>query len=168
MNFDQNDISTYGLTFGITTVQNLKRYFTSIVIEENKRSEAVQGFVIRPTYNVLYASNFNSNTRKYNVYAQDVDQMDLHGLLLELTKTYFQNLGVQKEDQNSNGTIKKEILEIEVYQCQDCLTIYDPSIGDVTKNIPGGTYFSDLPDEYCCSLCEAPKSNFLKNTLEIF
>ncbi|GAA4278433.1 rubredoxin [Aquimarina mytili] len=167
MNFDQNDISTYGLTFGITASRNQKRYFTSIMIEENKTPSAVKDFVVRPTYNVLYARNFNSNTQKYIVYAQDVDQIDLPGLLLELTKTYFQNLGTTEVEQNNNQTTKKEILEIEVYQCKDCQNVYDPTLGDASFNISAGIDFADLPDDYCCSLCEASKDNFQKINLEV-
>ncbi len=167
MNFDQNDISTYGLTFGITSNKKHNRYFTSIVIEENKTADAIQDFVVRPTYNVLYAKNFDPNTRKYEVYAQDVDQMDLPGLLLELTKTYFLNLGSQHDDFDLETTVKKENQEIEVYQCIDCKTVYDPSVGDVVNEISQGVHFNELPHDYQCSLCEAPKSNFEKIKIEI-
>ncbi len=167
MNFDQNDISTYGLTFSITTHQNQKSYFTSIVIEENKTPERIKDFVTRSTYNILYARNFDPNTRNYIVYAQDIDQIDLPGLLLELTKAYFQNLGSEKEGQSIETIAKKEVLEIDVYQCKDCKTIYDPTIGDALREIPEGTDFKDLPTDYNCSLCEAPIDNFEKTILEI-
>ncbi|WP_109299245.1 rubredoxin [Aquimarina sp. AU474] len=167
MNFDQNDISTYGLTFSIVANQNQNRYFTSIVIEENKTPERIKDFVIRSTYNVLYAKNFDPNTRNYIVYAQDIDQMDLPGLLLELTKTYFQNLGTKNDSHNVGVIAKKEVLEIEVYQCNDCQTVYDPSVGDVLRGISIGTEFMDLPVDYNCSLCEASIDNFEKIVLEI-
>ncbi|MEW7290561.1 rubredoxin [Aquimarina sp. 2304DJ70-9] len=167
MNFDQNDISTYGLTFGITTNRRKKRYFTSVVIEENKTPEVIRDFVVRPTYNVLYAKNFNPNTRQYIVYAQDIDQMDLPGLLLELTKTYFLNLGTEEDDQTVGGLVEKETLEIEVYQCRDCHTIYDASVGDVVNNIPEGIDFVELPDDYSCALCDASKNDFEKIIIEV-
>ncbi len=167
MNFDQNDISTYGLTFGVTSSKNQKRYFTSVMIEENKTVDTIKDFVVRPTYNVLYAKNFDPNTRKYMAYAQDIDQMDLPGLLLELTKSYFLNLGSVQEDFESKAIIKKENQEIEVYQCADCQTIYDPSVGDIVNKISQGVDFNELPDDYQCSLCEAPKSNFEEIKIEI-
>ncbi len=167
MNFDQNDISTYGMTFSISIRRKQKRYFTSVVIEENKTPEAVKDFVVRPTYNVLYAKNFNPNTRQYIVYAQDIDQMDLPGILLELTKTYFQNLGEGDEESFAGITSKKEKTEIEVFQCQECQTIYDPLVGDPVSAIPAGTKFSELPESYHCALCETPKDSFEKMTLEI-
>ncbi|WP_299899210.1 rubredoxin [uncultured Aquimarina sp.] len=167
MNFDQNDISTYGMTFAISIRRKQKRYFTSVVIEENKTPDAVKDFVIRPTYNVLYAKNFDPNTRKYIVYAQDIDQMDLPGILLELTKTYFQNLGEGDDESYTGSPAKKEKTEIEVYQCKHCQTIYDPSIGDMVSGISSGTNFSELPETYQCPLCDAPKEDFEKMTLEV-
>ncbi|WP_299260856.1 rubredoxin [uncultured Aquimarina sp.] len=167
MNFDQNDISTYGMTFTISINRNQKRYFTSVVIEENKTPEAIKDFVIRPTYNVLYAQKFDPNTRNYIVYAQDIDQMDLPAILLELTKAYFQNLGEGDEESFAGIPAKNEKTEIEVFQCKDCQTIYDPSIGDLVSGIPAGTEFVDLPETYQCALCDAGKDSFEKMILEV-
>ncbi|KAA1248161.1 rubredoxin [Aquimarina sp. RZ0] len=167
MNFDQNDISTYGMTFTINMANNKTRYFTSVVIEENKTPEAIKDFVVRPTYNVLYANNFDPNSRIYKVYAQDIDQMDLPGVLLELTKTYFQNLGEMSDDNFEGISSKKEKIEIEVYQCSECQTVYDPSIGDEISGIPIGTEFLDLPEVYECALCGASKDYFQKMILEV-
>jgi len=167
LNFDQNDISTYGMTFSISVKRSQKRYFTSVVIEENKTPEAVKDFVVRPTYNILHAEKFDPNTRNYVVYAQDIDQMDLPGILLELTKIYFQNLGEEEETSLAGFTAKKEKTEIEVYQCGDCQTVYDPSVGDVILGIPAGTEFSELSETYHCPLCEASKDHFEKMVLEV-
>ena len=64
-NFDQNDISTYGLTFGITDYSKSSYYFTSIVVEKNKQPEMIGNFKTRDTYNLFYAKNFDPNTRDY-------------------------------------------------------------------------------------------------------
>lgn len=168
MNFDQNDISTYGLTFGISARRNRQRYFTAIMIEENDAPTVVKDFVVRPTYNVLYAKNFNPSMQHYKVYAQDVDQMDLPGLLMELTKLYFKNLGSNPIGENPKRVLQdKEVVTIEAYQCNDCHTIYDPSIGDPEAGIEAGIMFEDLPDSYCCTMCEGAKENFSKTVLEV-
>mgnify|MGYP000200193448 CR=1 FL=1 len=163
-NFDQNDISTYGLTFGITDYNKASYYFTSIVIEKNKQPEMIGGFQTRDTYNLLYAKNFDPNTRDYIVHVQDVDKVELPGLLMELSQFYFDQLGGEIE-QKKEIEIKKEIIELEVYQCKDCLSVYDENFGDITKNIPPKTMFSKLPVSYECSLCEASKANFKKIVL---
>jgi len=169
LNFDQNDISTYGLTFGITADVNRNKYFTSIIIEINPTSQIQQSdFVVRPTYNVVYAKNFNSNTRSYVVYAQDVDMMDLPNLLMELTQTYFQNLGSDIQDTIKPGSLRfeEEKIVLEVYQCKNCMTIYDPSVGDSEQNIKAGTFFEDLPNTYCCSVCDSELADFIPTEME--
>lgn len=169
LNFDQNDISTYGLTFGITIDPDRNKYFTSIVIEINPQPNIDNSdYIVRPTYNVLYAKNFNPNTRSYVVYAQDVDMMDLPNLLMELTKTYFQNLDAEKQEVNKPGSLRleDEKVTLEVYQCQHCMTIYDPSVGDKEQNISAGTFFEDLPKDYKCSVCDSDLSSFLPTEIE--
>jgi hypothetical protein len=96
-NFDQNDISTYGLTFGIADHTRKVYYFTSIVIERNKTPSDLKVLEIRDTYNLLYAKNFDPNTREYLTYVQDIDKNELPGLLMELSQMYFEQLGNKKE-----------------------------------------------------------------------
>ena len=163
-NFDQNDISTYGLTFGITDYNKVSNYFTSIVVEKNKQPEMIENFQTRDTYNLLYAKNFDPNTRKYIMHVQDVDKVELPGLLMELSQLYFDQLGSEKEIEKE-AEVKKETTELEVYQCSDCLTIYDEAFGDITQNIPPKTLFNELPENYKCSLCEASKTSFKKVVL---
>lgn len=163
-NFDQNDISTYGLTFGITSYGSDTYNFTSIVIEKNKQPETIGDFKIRDTYNLLYAKNFDPNTREYIMHVQDVDKVELPGLLMELSQLYFEQLGTEKDDE----IFIDEVLETEaesVYQCTDCLTVYNESYGDLTQDILPNTLFKDLPETYQCSLCEAPKSKLTEITL---
>ncbi|KAA5822343.1 rubredoxin [Algibacter amylolyticus] len=163
-NFDQNDISTYGLTFGITNFDSDTYNFTSIVIEKNRQPQTIKDFKIRDTYNLLYAKNFDTNTREYITHVQDVDKVELPGLLMELSQLYFEQLGSEREEEDQNLTIQ-ETIEEEVHQCSDCMTIYDETYGDLTQNIPAKTPFDSLPNTYECSLCEAPKSNFKKVVL---
>ncbi|APZ44926.1 rubredoxin [Polaribacter reichenbachii] len=163
-NFDQNDISTYGLTFAITNYSKASYYFTSIVVQKNKQPEMIGNFLTRDTYNLLYAKDFDPNTRQYIMHVQDVDKVELPGLLMELSQLYFDDLGSEKEDEKDTE-VKKEQIELEVYQCQDCFTIYDEAYGDITQNIAAETLFTELPENYECPLCEAPKSNFEKVVL---
>ncbi|MCB9426747.1 MAG: rubredoxin [Flavobacteriales bacterium] len=162
---DQNDISTYGLTFSVLDYTKEKDYFTSIVIEKNPAPKEVESIIIRDTYNVLYAKHFDPNTRTYIAHVQDVDKVELPGLLMELSKKYFEELGTQIEDvKPSNKTVEKTA--VKVHQCQECLTVYDATIGDDLQGVVAGTEFKDLPDDYVCSMCEAPKSSFETKALE--
>jgi len=163
-NFDQNDISTYGLTFGITSYDSDTYNFTSIVIEKNRLPDNLGDLVIRDTYNLLYAKNFDPNTRDYIMHVQDVDKLELPGLLIELSQLYFEQLGNEKEE-NQVEQIAHENIEENVYQCSDCMTIYNEIYGDITQNIKPNTAFKSLPIDYTCSICEAPKSSFKKKVL---
>ncbi|RIA09934.1 rubredoxin [Flavobacteriaceae bacterium MAR_2010_72] len=159
--FDKNDISTYGLTFGITDYARSPYYFTSIVIEKNKQPNLIPDMPMGDTYNLLYAKNFDPNTREYIRHVQDIDKAELPGLLMELSQLYFDQLGTDREDEAKQEQIKEKS-QIGVYQCKNCLTVYDESYGDVTQNIAPSTPFDQLSEGYVCSLCEAPKSNFEK------
>lgn len=48
------------------------------------------------------------------------------------------------------------------WECTLCGYIYDPAIGDPDNNIPPGTAFESLPDEWVCPVCGASKSDFRK------
>lgn len=157
-NFDQNDISTYGLTFGITSYDSDTYNFTSVVIEKNKAPESVGKFSIRDTYNLLYAKNFDPNTREYILHVQDVDKLELPGLLMELSQLYFEKLGSIPE--KPIKSIIKDTYTEKVHQCSECMTMYNEIYGDITQGVPPNTPFKNLPSDYICSLCEAPKSSF--------
>jgi len=50
----------------------------------------------------------------------------------------------------------------EMWQCQtvNCGYIYNPDKGDRKGNIPKGTKFEDLPEEWKCPVCGAGKHMF--------
>jgi rubredoxin len=162
---DQFDISTYGLTFGILEYNRDGHYFTSIVIEKNELPKDLESIKIRDTYNVLYAKNFDPNTKEYIVHTQDVDKLELPTILIELSRKYFEELGNSIVETSSSAT-KKEKKVQEMYQCPECMTVYNSEYGDVSQGIEKGVLFKDLPEDYCCSLCESPKINFIALTGE--
>ena len=119
----------------------------------------MESIKIRDTYNVLFAKNFDPNTREYIVHSQDIDKLELPTILIELSRKYFEELGNSIPESTEN-TQKKEKPQLDIYQCQECLTLYNSEYGDESQGIPKGILFTDLAESYCCSLCEAPKSNF--------
>jgi len=46
------------------------------------------------------------------------------------------------------------------YVCAICGYVYDPQVGDSDGNIPAGTPFEELPDDWTCPVCGADKSEF--------
>ena len=163
--FNVNDISTYGLTFGISNDVGKRSHFSSIIIEMNPETRLPKGFKFIPSYNVLHFKNFDPNTGVYEVYAHEVDRSQLSSLLMELSKNYFQQLYTISEktsDEKPKNVAKKN----QVYQCQNCLTIYEESVGDLSQKINPDTLFDNLPDEYKCSVCSATKEAFLKTEIQ--
>lgn len=157
--FDQNDISTYGLTFGISNDVGKRSHFASVIVEKNSAPTIIKEFDVRPTYNVLHFQNFDPNTQKYQPYAQDVDKIELPGLLMELSKKYFGQL--KKEPTvvtTEESTVAKNLQA--VHQCTDCLTIYDENYGDLNSDIAPGTSFSELPEDYKCPVCASSKNSY--------
>lgn len=49
---------------------------------------------------------------------------------------------------------------MQKYVCQVCGYIYDPEEGDTEGDIPAGTPFEKLPDDWSCPVCGASKSEF--------
>ena len=45
------------------------------------------------------------------------------------------------------------------YECP-CAYVYNPEIGDPDNNIPAGTPFEDLPEDWVCPKCDSEKDFF--------
>jgi len=46
--------------------------------------------------------------------------------------------------------------------CRICNYVYDPAKGDPDADVPPGTAFEDLPDDWVCPECGADKESFDK------
>jgi rubredoxin len=46
-------------------------------------------------------------------------------------------------------------------ECRICWYLYDPAEGDPVGEVPPGTTFDALPDDWCCPRCDSAKSYFL-------
>ena len=47
-------------------------------------------------------------------------------------------------------------------ECGICWHVYDPAEGDPVWQIPPGTSFADLPEDWKCPNCDAPQSKFMR------
>lgn len=153
---DQQDISTHGLTFTINMGRKMF-FFTSIVIEKSLNPEGTTG----DHYNILFAKNFIPTNIIYYAYARNVKKEIIPALLIELSKLYFRQLNPEKEkseDVKSESLLSGSIL---MYQCSNCLTVYDSKFGDTGANISPGVSFEELPEFYKCHVCDSPKKHFL-------
>ena len=46
-------------------------------------------------------------------------------------------------------------------ECGICWWVYDPAIGDDSRGIPPGMPFIELPEDWCCPGCDAPRHKFM-------
>ena len=51
--------------------------------------------------------------------------------------------------------------ETAVLECGVCWRVYDPALGDETRDIPAGVAFADLPGDWRCPSCDAGKDKFM-------
>ena len=51
---------------------------------------------------------------------------------------------------------------MEKWECMVCGYVYDPESGDLNHDIKPGTTFEQLPEDWTCPICGAPKSQFMK------
>ena len=49
---------------------------------------------------------------------------------------------------------------MQKYVCTVCGYIYDPALGDPDNGVQPRRKFEDVPEEWVCPVCGAPKSDF--------
>ena len=50
--------------------------------------------------------------------------------------------------------------KMKKYRCKKCKWVYDPEFGDIKGGIPANTALEDLPADWICPVCKAPKKQF--------
>jgi rubredoxin len=55
--------------------------------------------------------------------------------------------------------------EADCWICGICGYEYVASAGDVSRNIPPGTPWNELPDDWCCPDCQMSKSEFVPSEI---
>ena len=51
---------------------------------------------------------------------------------------------------------------MDKWECSICGYVYDPELGDPNHDIKPGTKFEQLPEDWTCPVCGAPKDQFVK------
>jgi rubredoxin len=49
---------------------------------------------------------------------------------------------------------------MDKWECMVCGYVYDPEVGVADSDVAAGTAFEDLPEDWCCPVCGAGKSDF--------
>ncbi len=155
---DQQDISTYGLTFAIKTRKH-QEPFASVIIEVVPSADATPEL-----YHIAYAREFNPNLLDYIYYAKGVIREVIPPLLIELSKKYYEQLTADKFAPSPEEGPHTERQQRTVYQCSECQSVYDPVVGEPSAGVSAGTAFESLPDSHVCQVCGGPKELFVASS----
>ena len=53
-------------------------------------------------------------------------------------------------------------MDSELWMCLECGWIYDSAVGDPEHGVAPGTPWAEVPEDWVCPECGAPKSEFEK------
>jgi len=69
---------------------------------------------------------------------------------------------MQITDFENEGNVPGVNLPIALhqYQCTECAYVYDEMHGDPSAQIVAGTVWDDVPADWVCPVCDAPKNKF--------
>lgn len=163
--FDKEDVRTYGLCFAIK-IGSKTGLFGSVVIRK-KDKEAYNRRKALDRYDILYTKDFNPNSKEVILFRKDIEKENLGVYLISLCKYFYE------QQQQDNAVLHHIFREEEkreqaeesskaiVHQCRHCFSIYDENFGDEWAGIEAGTTFDSLPATYQCSICNAPKEDFI-------
>jgi rubredoxin len=54
-----------------------------------------------------------------------------------------------------------ETVSTQLWMCESCGMIYDPTVGDPDGGVAPGTAFEDIPGDWFCPVCGARKADFV-------
>lgn len=155
---EKNDTRTFGLCFGIQTREK-SEVFGSILIKKRPLLRIGQ-LALFSLYDLYYTENFNPNSRTQILFEKGLFKIHLPVQVERLCRR-FNNRRVWENEERQKPEpeqVQSDSPDLTiVHQCPHCLTVYDPQFGDLVRNIPAGTLFSDLPNDYSCSTCDAEK-----------
>jgi rubredoxin len=158
--FDKEDVRTYGLCFALQTKPS-SSMFGSIIIQKQPAKNANQ-LKSLDRYNIFYKKKFNPNERELVLFREGVEKEHLSIYLVNLCKFFYEQDEIDIPLSQNDASCPAEKPHRIVYQCKNCLTVYDPMVGDEDQGVVKGTGFEQLPPDYLCPLCESGKEDFLE------
>lgn len=157
--FDKEDVRTYGLCFAVQS-KPTSSMFGSVVIQKQqiKNPHKLKSLA---RYSIFYKKNFNPNERESILFRENVEKEHLGIYLASLCKFFYEK--DNREVYEITAAPVQNIVPEKrfVHQCRNCLTVYDPLVGDAEQRIASETDFNQLPSNYHCPLCEAGKEEFV-------
>lgn len=159
-----DDTRTFGICIGIKT-RKKSEIFSSILVRRRFLIDLL-GIRLLPVYDILCAKDFNPNERTEEVFSSGNPRAVLPEQLRRSVLKYYHYRADLNKKESGADLIFKQVLAKRaaeyVYQCSNCMNVYDPVKGDSENGIPAGTPFENLTTAYSCTLCDADKASFKK------
>ena len=165
--FEKNDTRTFGLCFGIQT-RPKSEVFGSVLVRKRPLLQLGQ-VALFSVYDIYFAENFNPNSRTYYLFEKGLFKLHVPNQLNRLCRTFNARRLLEGAEIGRPDTEKVELIGpsvLPIYQCPHCFTVYDEQYGDERRGIPAGISFRELPPDYSCSTCDAPKQELKLTQLE--
>lgn len=146
------DIRTFGVCIGIKT-RKKSEIFSSILVKR-KPLFVFAGIGFFYVYDILCAGEFNPNERTGFIFSRNTPKFLLPEKLRRVIISFYihQTVKAEKIEMPSRKEADLKHHVEYVHQCPHCFTTFEQV--EIT--------FEQLPDSYCCLLCEAPKKEFIK------
>ncbi|KHJ37608.1 rubredoxin [Pedobacter glucosidilyticus] len=154
--FEEADLRTYRLCFAIKTKPKTGLFSAIVIRKRNSKNNKGEEL-----YELLYTKNFNPNAKEYITFHDGVVLKQLSSKLIEICNLFYQSKENGIENSETTKEQPKQTEQHSVYQCKNCLTIYDERYGDPAQEIAPKTSFNSL-DSYFCPVCDAPKQDFVE------
>ncbi|GAB3708705.1 hypothetical protein GCM10027592_44160 [Spirosoma flavus] len=156
--FEKHDTRTFGLCFGVQT-RPKSEVFGSVLIRQRPLLRIGQ-LALFNRYDIYFTENFNPNSRTYHLFEKGLFKLHVPNQLHRLCRKFNARRATETSE-----TIRLEPERTEpvladvaiVHQCPHCFTVYDEQYGDERNSIAPGTPFNQLPANYTCPTCDAPK-----------
>ena len=159
---NREDVRSFGICIGIKTRQK-SEVFSSILVKR-KPLITIAGVELFYVYDILCSKDYNPNERTGTVFSKNILKVNLPEKLRSAIVSYYQHKekGLAQNIKQAAAKETQATIQVEkaVHQCPTCFTVYDEAYGDEDTNIPAGTAFEQLPESWCCPLCETEKLHF--------
>ncbi len=146
-----------------------------LFLESTVAVEPVRRFPGRLRYNLYHRADFHAQAGRWFPFRMQLRERELPEAVRLLCETYRNRFALQLGDE-VRASIEKHVESAREgagdpaagrHECPECLTIYDPSVGDPFRDIAPGTNFEQLPENYACFVCDEPKHSFRPVTAEV-
>ena len=156
-----------GEYFGeMALIDSSPRSATAISVEDNTELEVLNrdGFLQmlrdHPEFGLDIMRELSSRVRRGNILYFQVIREAMAPYCprncLKKTMDAFVRASILRAEQEIGG----EATETVKWKCGACDYIYDARMGDPSCEIQPGALFQDLPEDWVCPVCGAPKNTF--------